>query len=99
MLNYISSSQEYKNFLKTEISSLSTSDKSRLSSPKYKSAIHKLSKLDVDLVVDILFDLYSPLGRPANDPAIYFRSFVLMMHLDFTSVKNWCIEVANDKLL
>ena len=80
MLKYFSSSQDYKEFLKTEKSSLSTSDLFRLSSPKYKSAIHKLSKLDVDLVVDIIFPLYSPLGRPANDPAIYLRSFVLMLN-------------------
>lgn len=99
MLIYFSSSQDYKEFLKTEKSSLSTSDLKRLSSIKFKSAIHKLSKLDVDLVADIIFPLYSPLGRPANDPAIYLRSVVLMLHLGFTSLKNWCYEVHHDRLL
>ena len=99
MLIYFSSSQDYKEFLKTEKSSLSTSDLFRLSSPNFKSAIHKLSKLDVDLVADIIFPLYSPLGRPANDPAIYLRSVVLMLHLGFTSLKNWCYEVHHDRLL
>ena len=99
MLKYFSSSQDYKEFLKTEKSSLSTSDKSRLSSPKFKSAIHKLSKLDLDLAVDIIFDLYSSTGRPANDPAIYFRSFVLMMHLGYSSPRRWCADIQFDKIL
>ena len=99
MLKYFSSSQDYKDFLKTEKSSLSTSDLSRLSSPKFKSAIHKLTKLDVDLVVDIISSLYSLTGRPGNDPSIYLRSVVLMMHLGFSSLKNWCFEVSHDKLL
>lgn len=99
MLKYFSSSLDYKIFLKTGKSSLSTSDNIRLSSKLFKSAIHKLSKLDVDLVADIISSLYPPLGRPANDPAIYLRSFVLMLHLKRSSLKNWCIEVQNDKLL
>ena len=99
MLKYFSSSQDYKEFLKTEKSLLSTSDKSRLSSPLFKSAIHKLSKLDLDLAVDIIFDLYSSTGRPANDPAIYFRSFVLMMHLGYVSLKRWCADIQYDKIL
>lgn len=99
MLKRISSSYDYKLFIKSEFFSLSVSDKSRLSSPKLKSAIHKLSKLDVDLVFDLIFPLYSSFGRPANDPAIYFRSFVLMLHLGYTSIKNWCFDVHHDPLL
>lgn len=99
MLISISSSLDYRHFLMSQKSSLSVSDLKRLSNKCFSSAIHKLKKLDIDLVHDLLFSLYSPIGRPANDPAVIIRSFILMLHLRKTSVKNWCFEVQSDPLL
>lgn len=66
---------------------------------KYKSALHKLRKLNPSLVSNILFPLYSSTGRPAIDPAILIRSFVLMNHLKYVSIHQWCDNLKNDSLL
>lgn len=99
MLYSISSDLDYRNHLLFDINSLDLSQKILFSNVKYKSAIHKLKKLRVDLVSDLLFSLYSFTGRPANDPAIYIRSFILMQHLRYDSITNWCRDVKSDSLL
>ena len=43
--------------------------------------------------------LYSHTGRPAIDPAVLVRSFVLMNHLKYSSINLWCDDFANDSLL
>lgn len=98
MLKSISSDFDFRNHLRFDLSSLDPSQLSRLSQPSFKSAFHKLKKLSVDLVADLLRSLYSSTGRPANDPALYIRSFILMQHFDFTSLNLWCDTVAHDSL-
>lgn len=99
MLTFISSDCAYRNHLLSNINTLDKSQKSRLSQTRFKSALHKLKKLRVDLVADLLRSLYSPIGRPANDPAIYLRSFILMQHLGYTSIDIWVKDVLFDSLL
>lgn len=98
MLKSISSDQDYLNHLHFDLNTLDTSQKKRLSQTRFKSALHKLKKLRVDLVSNLLRSLYSPIGRPANDPAIYLRSFVLMQHLGYTSIDSWINDVHFDSL-
>jgi hypothetical protein len=38
-------------------------------------------------------------GRPARDPAVLIRSFILMMHLGYLSIHDWCKDLAADSLL
>lgn len=99
MLTSLSSDLDYRDYLKFHIDSLDPSQKSRLSQSIFKSALHKLKKLSVDLVADLLSSLYSHTGRPANDPALYIRSFILMQHLGYTSIVCWCDCVKHDSLL
>ena len=80
MLNHISLIWEYRDFLSSQETYLDSSQFKRLHSSLFRSALHKLRKLDPGLVSDLLFSLYSCQGRPAIDPAILIRSFVLMQH-------------------
>lgn len=98
MLNSISSDHDFRSHLRFHFFSLDPSQKKRLSQPRFKSALHKLKKLRVDLVSDLLLSLYSPIGRPANDPAIYIRSFILMQHFSYTSIDSWIKDVRADSL-
>lgn len=59
MLKHISSSLEYRTFLRDEKDHLGYAQLKRLDTSKFHSALHKLRKLDVDLAVDVLFPLYS----------------------------------------
>lgn len=98
MLNHISTIWEYRDFLRLHKSHLDISQLKLLKS-KYRPALSKLRKLDISLASDILFPLYSLTGRPAIDPAVLVRSFVLMNHLKYSSIKLWCDDLANDSLL
>lgn len=98
MLNHISTIWEYRDFLRFHKSHLDVSQLKLLKS-KYRPALSKLRKLDISLASDILFPLYSLTGRPAIDPAVLVRSFVLMNHLKYSSIKLWCDDLANDSLL
>lgn len=97
MLNHISTIWEYHDFLTIHKSHLDVSLLKLLKS-KYQTALSKLRKLDISLASDILFPLYSHTGRPAIDPAVLVRSFVLMNHLKYSSIKLWCDDLANDSL-
>ena len=99
MLNHISSIWEYRDFLSSQETYLDSSQFKRLHSSLFRSALHKLRKLDPGLVSDLLFSLYSCQGRPAIDPAILIRSFVLMQHFKYTSIHNWCEALHSDILL
>lgn len=99
MLNTYSSIWDYREFLKSNKSSLDPSQLKRLDSSSYKSACHKLRKLDPSLVFDILAPLYSHTGRPAIDPFVLIRSFILMQHLGYISIKRWCNDLKQDSLL
>ena len=98
MLNHISTIWEYRDFLCLHKSHLDVSQLKLLKS-KYRPALSKLRKLDISLASNILFPLYSLTGRPAIDPAVLVRSFVLMNHLKYSSIKLWCDDLANDSLL
>lgn len=97
MLNHISSIWEYRDFLTIHKSHLDISQLKLLKS-KYRPALSKLRKLDISLASDILFPLYSHTGRPSIDPAVLVRSFVLMNHLKYSSIKLWCGDLVNDSL-
>lgn len=94
MLNHISTIWEYRDFLTIHKSHLDVSQLKLLKS-KYRPALSKLCKLDISLASVILFLLYSHTGRPA----VLVRSFVLMNHLKYFSIKLWCDELVNDSLL
>ena len=99
MLKYFSSTQDFRFHLKSEKNNLSYDQLHRLDSSSFRSAFHKMWKLDADLVYDILQPLYSSTGRPAIDPTILIRSFILMQHLNYLSIDSWCDQLRNDKLL
>lgn len=98
MLNHISTIWEYRDFLTIHKSLLDVSQLKLLKS-KYRPALSKLRKLYISLTSDILLPLYSHTGRPAIDPAVLVRSFVLMNHLKYSSIDLWCDDLANDSLL
>ena len=60
---------------------------------KFADALVKICKIDV------LLPLYSSTGRPAIDPSVFIRSFVLMQHLGYLSLHKWCDDLASDFLL
>lgn len=98
MLNHISTIWEYRDFLTVHKSHLDVFQLKLLKS-KYRPALSKLRKLDISLASEILFPLYSNTGIPAIDPAVLVRSFVLMNHLKYPSIKLWCDDLANNSLL
>ena len=99
MLSTYSSTWDYREFLFSNNVILDCSQLKRLESKPYRSACHKLRKLDPALVFDILAPLYSHTWRPAIDPFILIRSFILMQHLKYVSIKRWCEDLRNDTLL
>ena len=99
MLKSLSSPSDLLLFQRCEETHLDRSLHKRLHSPKYRSALHKMRKIDVSLAHEILLPLYSHTGRPAIDPAFLIRSFILMQHLGYTSIHNWCDDLACDVLL
>ena len=99
MLNTYSSIWDSRDHLKSSKHSLDPSQLKRLNSSLYRSAYHKLRKMDPALIMDILLPLYSHTGRPAIDPTILLRSFILMLHLGYTSIHRWCDDLKADSLL
>lgn len=91
MLKYVSSNQSYISFLDSEKQSLSFSEQKHLHSNKLlRSALWRFRKLNMDAAVPLLIPLYSSTGRPANDPTILFRSFLLMLKMKCYSIAEWC---------
>lgn len=101
MLLHISSNSEYLEFLHSEKDMLSFSDRNRLEkNEKLRNALWRFRKFDPGLVEDVILPLYSQTGgRPAFDPAITLRSFLLMTRLGFTSIDNWVNELQADPVL
>lgn len=100
MLLHFSSDCDFLAFLQSEKYRLSHSDLNRLSSSKdFKVALFKVKKAGVDLVRDLISGLYSNFGRPADDPAVLLRSFILKQHFGYTSIKLWCEFVQSDPLV
>lgn len=75
------------------------SDRNRLNTITYKRAMYKLNKLDVGLAIDVIKSCYARNGRPARDPGLILRLFILMNHLGYTSIHKWCETLNNDRLL
>lgn len=99
MLTYMSSHEDFLSFLQSEKNSLSDDILLRLNDPLYKRALLKSRLINPSLVRDLIFPLYSPFGRPANDPSLYIRSLLLMQHFGYTSIDRWCSAVSTDRLL
>ena len=98
MLLHISSNSDYEEFLHDHKDKLSFSDRKRLSkNQRFRSSLWRFRKLDLSLAADIILPLYSQVGgRPAFDPAVLLRSFLLMQRLGFSSVDNWVTEARSD---
>ena len=98
MLLHISSKSDYDDFLHDEKDKLSFSDRKRLDqNQRFRSALWRFRHLDPALMSDVVLPLYSQVGgRPAFDPAILLRSFLLMQRLHFSSVDNWVAEARCD---
>ena len=99
MLKHLSTIYEYRDFLSSRRSDLDNVQLKRLEAVSYKRAVHKLRKLDIGLAGDLISSLYSYTGRPARDPCVLIRSFILMQHLGYTSIHKWCDQLSNDSLL
>lgn len=100
MLRSTSKRQDYLAFKKSGKSRLTSSDFLRLENSNYKSASKKMDDLEPERAEELLLSCYSQVtGRPANDPAIYIRSFLLMLHFDCLSIDKWIATVRSDILL
>lgn len=99
MLRHILSIYEYRDYLDSEKENLGVNDLKRLSGISFKKAIFKLRKLDVGLASSLLNSLYSSTGRPAIDPSILLRSFILMQHFGCFSLHKWYEAISSDALL
>ena len=99
MLPHISTRAEYKAFLDCEEAKLSHVEKKILARKKYSKAKEKMLLLEPERARTLLADSYSHTGRPAYDPFIILRSFILMHHFGYTSVDVWVDDVKEDNLL
>jgi hypothetical protein len=100
MLSKISDKRAYRKAQKRLRKTLSGSDWDRLrKDERLKSALAKTGLLAADRAAGAIAPLYSRLGRPATDPAVLVRSFVLMLHLRYTSVQRWHDALESDALL
>lgn len=61
-------------------------------------AFFKIIWLDVDNTFDILRPLYSNTGRPAKNQIQFLRSFILMAHFKYFSIKKWVNRLKNKML-
>ena len=101
MLKFVQTQQEYKSFLSTQKHMLGYSSiKSHSESKKIRSMLWKLAKLETDSISSVLLSLYSQnFGRPAIDPLIFIRSFLLMLKLKVWSIDEWCQKLNVDPVL
>ena len=101
MLKHIHTQQEYKIFLSTQKYKLGYSSiNNHTECKKIRSMLWKLSKLETDSIHSILLPLYSSdFGRPAIDPLIFIRSFLLMLKLKVWSIDEWCHKLKTDPVL
>lgn len=65
---------------------------------EYQSQISKVLILNLDPLLDVIADLYSPIGRPAINQAEIFRSFILMQSLHL-SIDAWVSKLAHNPVL
>ena len=89
----------FKENLENKIRFLDESQLKRLHSRKFQKLFKKVCSIDFHLSFNTICSQYSNRGRPAIDPGIIFRSFILMMELGFTSLHKWVEELNSDRLL
>ena len=99
MLQHISNRSEYASFLELAEIRLSKSDRKRYQTKIYFRARKKMLLMEPERAHNLLTGCYSNTGRPAIDPAILLRSFILMLHFGYTSVDRWVADVKEDVLL
>ena len=101
MLRKVTGKKRYRKAQRRMARLLGRSDRERLNrNQEYRSARDKMLFLRVDRAEEVILPLYSrSLGRPAWDPAVLVRSFVLMLHFGFTSIQRWREALVADALL
>jgi len=97
MLKDWTSHISYQKFMFDTVSSFNESEIKRFG--YYSNATKKLTALDLDPLGDFLAPYYSSFGRPAiNQPEI-FRSIILMLDQQCTSLTAWVDKLKSDDLL
>ena len=91
MLKHWQTHKEYKTFLISQLKD--TFFHSKLKIIQHSKVISKLYILNLDPLENIISHLYSSTGRPATNQAAIFRSFILMLSLNFYSITKWYNEL------
>ena len=90
MLGYFTAHNEYRDFVVKKLTILSKIYPDSLL--EYEKIISKLFILNLDSLKTIIEPLYSNTGRPSNQQAQIFRSFIIMIHLNI-SLDEWIKKV------
>ena len=88
MIPYFQSYNDFINHLNSHYISYRQLFDFYLLNDDFQSAFFKMIWLDVDNTFDILRPLYSNTGRPAKNQIQFLRSFILMAHFKYFSIKN-----------
>ena len=99
MITKWTSHKSYLSFLKTGINRLKKKRKNRKRLELFKDSIRKLSSLDLDPLFAALQPYYSTQSRPAMHQSEIFRSFILMIDQEETSLTKWRAKVDSDNIL
>ena len=97
MLKNWTSHISYQKLISDSVALLNESELKRLAS--YSNSVNKLTALNLDPLADFLAPYYSPIGRPAINQAEIFRSIILMLDQDYTSLTAWVNKLKSDDLL
>lgn len=89
MIPYFQSYNDFINHLNSHYISYRQLFDFSLLNDDFQSAFFKMIWLDVDNTFDILRSLYSNTGRPAKNQIQFLRSFILMAHFKYFSIKKW----------
>lgn len=65
----------------------------------FETAILKLYYLNLDEIRGDFLPLFSSTGRPSNQQAEIFRSFLLMSHFCYASIEKWCEYAVSNKII
>lgn len=97
MLKHWTSHADYQHFISHAVTSFNESQLKKFSS--YSNTIAKLSSLNLDPLATHLAPYYSSTGRPALHQPEIFRSLILMLDLEETSITSWIKTLMSDDLL
>lgn len=98
MIKHLTFHSSFTTFLKAQIADLSPSDRKRLYSGKFRSALSKVKLLNFDPVHHFLRPLYASRGRPAIHQIEILRSLFLMLHFGYSSIDTWVQLTQSDAL-